>query len=333
MKSMQIVATLDEPIQPGKNVIWCATFQAAWKKFQLEALGEVPRVEGAPSVCDRLNKAPDPTPDLPKESYYVTAEICRPGTFDRIRADMKRLFPDAPAPDFAGAVDDYVLYCYLSAHVPFTLAYFPHEEPLGFRSSSGQITPVRAFGISRQHGEEYRKLHGQVGILYASSGSETPGSGKAEEFVVDLCLTSQPNQVIVACVKPGNTLEETFVSVEQRIASANPDDYYFSPGCELAVPEMLWRVVHRYTDLETKQFLNTNLPNLPVLKAQQTIEFRLDRFGAEVKSEAMLVPAAAPPSNLICDRPFLLYIRKRGAKCPFLAIWVDNAEVLREWPD
>ncbi len=31
LKQTQIVATLDTPMEKGKNVIWCASFQAAWK--------------------------------------------------------------------------------------------------------------------------------------------------------------------------------------------------------------------------------------------------------------------------------------------------------------
>ncbi len=34
------------------------------------------------------------------------------------------------------------------------------------------------------------------------------------------------------------------------------------------------------------------------------------------------------PINYIVNRPFLIYIRKRGADRPFFVMWVDNAELL-----
>jgi hypothetical protein len=31
----------------------------------------------------------------------------------------------------------------------------------------------------------------------------------------------------------------------------------------------------------------------------------------------------------VFDRPFLIYLKKRGATRPYFAMWVDNAELLR----
>ncbi len=33
------------------------------------------------------------------------------------------------------------------------------------------------------------------------------------------------------------------------------------------------------------------------------------------------------------NRPFLLYIKKRGADYPFFVMWMDNAELLQKWGD
>jgi hypothetical protein len=57
--------------------------------------------------------------------------------------------------------------------------------------------------------------------------------------------------------------------------------------------------------------------------------FRLDRGGAEVASEAKVYvkPGA---SFFDFDRPFLVYMKKRGGKRPFFAAWVENAELLQK---
>jgi hypothetical protein len=64
--------------------------------------------------------------------------------------------------------------------------------------------------------------------------------------------------------------------------------------------------------------------------AQQVVEFRLHRTGAELESEADLTAGSAPTSYRF-DRPFLVLMRKRGAVQPFLAVWVDGAELLERW--
>lgn len=33
------------------------------------------------------------------------------------------------------------------------------------------------------------------------------------------------------------------------------------------------------------------------------------------------------------DRPFLIYVKKRGAPHPHFVMWVENAELLRDWTD
>jgi hypothetical protein len=57
------------------------------------------------------------------------------------------------------------------------------------------------------------------------------------------------------------------------------------------------------------------------------IQFRLDRSGAELKSEAKLY-AKPMPKEFIFDRPFLICVKKRGAEHPFFVMWVDNVELL-----
>ena len=66
--------------------------------------------------------------------------------------------------------------------------------------------------------------------------------------------------------------------------------------------------------------------------AQQDILFRLDRSGAELKSEAKMY-ALGGATHFVVDRPFLIYMCQRGAKTPYFALWVDNAELLNRWPE
>ena len=69
--------------------------------------------------------------------------------------------------------------------------------------------------------------------------------------------------------------------------------------------------------------------------ALQAIRFRLDRSGAELRSEALLpaAPGVKPeptrPRRLVFDRPFLVYLKMRSGGRPFFAAWIDGPELLR----
>jgi hypothetical protein len=68
--------------------------------------------------------------------------------------------------------------------------------------------------------------------------------------------------------------------------------------------------------------------------ARQLIRFKLDEIGAKLKSEAVVpVTLSASPfreeiSQLIFDKPFLIFMERKGSANPYFALWVDNPELL-----
>jgi hypothetical protein len=118
-------------------------------------------------------------------------------------------------------------------------------------------------------------------------------------------------------------------TLEQKIASmpAQPTEKSLGPTDTLLVPAIAWRIVHDFSELEGKRFQNPKLSDLRLDQAMQTIQFRLDRGGMELRSEAKFA-ALCVPSHYRVNRPFLLYAKKRGAERPYFVMWVDNAELL-----
>ena len=153
-----------------------------------------------------------------------------------------------------------------------------------------------------------------------------------EDFALDLCRFSEPSQVVLAAIERKSTLAEAFTTVERKRADYQPAERAgrrLGQGDMLLVPNMYWRLEHHFKELEgaDKILLNPGLLGLYLLGAEQVIEFRMDRNGAAVESQATIA-AAGIGRLFLFDRPFLVVLSKRGAKQPYFVMWVDNAELL-----
>jgi len=327
-----VVPTLDTPFGEGRNVIWCSSFQLAWNEVRDRVIGAPLAVIGAEEVAARLNAAEQSSADLEPESFYAAGGRGEDGIIERIRREMAAKFPSHTLPDF----DDYGLgrrdilaYSYLKANVPFKYPYRQLDAGLAFVDSHGVKTQVAGFGLWEAYQPQYGNMREQVEILYCRGSEGRPW--ELQEYALDLCRHSEPYQVVVAVVEPKGTLAETLEYIRLQAEQFRTRNGYeiarwFPRTDILHVPEMFWRIDHRFHELIGKVIARAEPAN-PIAEALQTIEFRLDRSGAVLESEAILAEAAVPRCFAF-DRPFLVYMKKRGTKHPFFVMWVDNAELL-----
>jgi hypothetical protein len=328
-----LVPTLDSPIPEGKSAIWCVSFQLAWKRLKEDVAKEPIKLTNAQPVADRLNTAASSEDGVPPDAVYADAGLAKDGIEERIRAQMASKFPKAPSPQLDFPPGGAVTYAYLEASAKYSYPFFENDERYVFTDSAGKQTAVRSFGIRSKDDYAYRQLRQQVEILYCPreaiwSEKEIP------EFILDPCKNSQPYQIVLARVNRKPTLADTLGDVEQKIAEQPARDRFLSelhPRDTLLVPNIAWRISHRFRELEgtDKQFLNTALRGLYLDTALQTIRFRLDSSGAELASESKVFvkPGA---SFFHVNRPFLVYLKNRGGKHPFFVMWVENAELLEK---
>jgi hypothetical protein len=306
LKQTVIVPTLDTPCPAGNNVIWCSSFQLAWNEIRDKVVGAPLQVVGAEEVAARLNAAKRSTSDLEPGTFYAAGGRVKDGIVDKIKKDMVAKFPSHRPPDLTQYTQEpngILAYSYLTASVPFHHPF--RQDQVVFGNSRGEKPEVEAFGVWG-YGAQYEDIRRQVEVLYCEPGQD---HHRVKECAVDLCKDSQPYQVVVAIVEPQGSLGQTLEYVRRAIA-----DFSKSPGYEryrrldsvdvLRVPEMFWKIDHRFQELIGRVVGNVDLP---VVEAMQTIEFRLDRNGAVLESEARLAVTALPRVFLF-DRPFLIYM-------------------------
>jgi WD40 repeat protein len=325
LKQTVIVPTLDTPFPEGKSAIWCSSFQIAWNRLKADIVGEPIRLQGAQDVADRLNRARPSEADLEPGSYYAATGFVDGGIVAKIQEEMAQRFPDVPRPQIEGLPKGVVAYAYLRAGIKFDTEFFDNPEAFRFHDSVGQETVVRSFGIreSEKHlGGGYRT---RVQVLFRDGG----------DFALDPCQTSQPHQVVLARVKRQETLAATLANLEGRIAKGAKGQ--LGSQATLLVPNLDWCVEHHFRELEGKDKVFQN----PALRfpaphqlrwAYQALQFRLNRKGADLDSGVDLRTlgdgADDDPNTFHFDRPFLIYLKKRGVAQPFFVMWVDNAELL-----
>jgi hypothetical protein len=320
-----IVPTLDAPVPYGKNVIWCSSLQLAWNKLKSEIVKGPVELDQWQEVADRLNTAVQSEADLPEDAYYAAAGWDSHGIQNEIRTEMARRFPGVMVNLPPPSRTDGVAYAYLQAQVKFTRPY--HEYSPAFQFARGRI--VKGFGLDPQYPGS-PQLCDQVEVFYATAGRR----GQMQEYAVDLCRDSRPNQLVAAMVQPGTNLAECLAR-HHAMMTGQPMDVggkRLLPDDELRVPNTSWRIEHHFSELEGRRIQSPE--GLLFLKtAIQSIDFRLDRTGAAISSESRIdvdkKGGIIGPRLFYFDRPFLLVMKKRNAEHPFFVMWIDNDELLQ----
>ena len=318
LKRTIITPHMDCPMQEGKNVLYCATFQLAWDEMKALAGGNV-KLDKPWDMADRLNSGGPSKTDLPAGSYVAMAGFGKDGIVDKIQAELEKTFRQGKDPCLESAKHDliFLAYAFLARDLPFKHPFGPLKKPLSFGVGK---EPVQAFGFDAQALSEKAEadLFRQVQVYgYADA--------KDAEYVVTLQPAQEGEEILLAHVAPRKTLLET-VQAALAIRKASKGETIDWEG-SLKVPLLDFDIRHDFQDLVGKI---TNIPGLrasPIDAAFQSVRLKLDEKGAVLHSRAEIVVLADAP-NLDFSSAFLLLLRRKDSAQPYLALWVDNAEVL-----
>jgi hypothetical protein len=330
-----VVPTLDTPIPEGKNAVWCGSFQLAWNRLAKDVIHAPPEVENAEEIAKRLNGSSFDEACVLEDDCYSAAGFVKNDIVEKINAEMRRRFQREPKIEMDNdpAGDPIIAYAYLQATVPFAIPFYDNRETFVFQGAGDDRQFVSSFGIPRESAHHFDKPSMQVDILHYSLAAE---NAKTAEFIVDPCKTSSPYQIILALIEPKDTLAAAWDEIVRRMNDEPAKDLEtnLSMGESLLVPNLDFDISHHFAELEgnDKRLRNPGLEKYFIEEALQLIRFKLDKSGAELRSEAIdrAVKFAEKerPRAFVFDRPFLIAIRKRGIEQPFFMLWVANGEML-----
>jgi len=318
---------MDEPHEAGKNILYCGSIQLAWNELIERSSGPVRFAEPCP-VADRLNQASAifTKDDLDEESYVAHAGE-GDAVLHQIKKELARKFGGAASPKMLPdhiQADMLFVYAYLFKNLAFATPLL-QKDGWGL-SFDGQ--EVRHFGLWKAFGESRRKEQAKQVVIHDYQ-SDT-------DFVVELLTKAKDDRLIIARIAPQ---EELFATIEQALGRTGPSMWSRVTGGAglreqdtLKIPIIDFDIDRTYRELAGKQLADGR----PIEKANQSIRFRLDDKGALLKSEfRMSIPRGRGlprpgfmPRNFICDGPFLVLLLRKGRKAPYLALWIDNTELL-----
>ncbi len=306
LKRTVITPHLDCPVEAGKNVLYCATFQLAWNEFKALAGKDVFWRKPC-AMADRLDAGVVGKGDLSPGSFVAMAGTLGGGIIDRINAELEKTFGQGKDPvleGLSGPPDTRVAYAFLARDLPFRHP-FDRLAPMGFGAGKESV----AFFGFHYGGPGKSDMASQV-LVYR-------GVGQADKGCVAVLESGQEGEeILLARVQPGKTLQET-VQAALALRNASKGEKV-NPGCTFKCPVLDFDLHHEYRELMGDRGLDAAL---------QTVRFKLDEKGALLRSRSMLMWAAVGV-DLVFDSPFLILLKKKDSAQPYFALWVDNAEVL-----
>jgi hypothetical protein len=313
----QVVVSLDEPIEPEKNAVWCASLTAAWQALGQEVAEEPPRLVDDGGLSDALNRMPDVTTWVSPENHYRAAGWATEGIAERIRREMAERFPQQ---EIGELEEDLIAYAYLEAKLSFTIPYPVQRKPFFFPQSDGREVAVHAFGLGPEDAYRFPDLRRQARLLFHE------GRGPSATCVVDLCHDSHPERIIVARIPRPASLQAALQWLGE--ATQGKEGSTLGQRDELLVPMFDWRIGHRERRLEGRRFANPKLRGAHTVRVQQDVRFRLDESGAELASEAIVGAVIGESRDLVLSSGFLVAMGGRATGSCYFAMWVDNAELM-----
>jgi hypothetical protein len=312
---------MEAPIEPGRNVVFCSTFQIAWNQMKNDIVKDDIRLAKPQELIRILNLGRTMRTDISDADYLAMVGFGSDNIANKVnRALRERFGDDAPTLDDVYNQDDVILaFAFLLKELKFEELFEDFTDPMTFQGGRGQ-TGVESFGIYKYSEHRHLRLGDQVEVFdYKRHG----------DFIVRLKTKDPEDEMILASVTPEKTLLETYERVNSRVIHSKPGR--LNKNDVLMIPKIDFLLDHQYSSLIGAHLLNEGFEGYFVQEARQAIRFTLNESGASAKSVGIFALKKGPPVDfkmLVFHDPFMIYLKKKDAKYPYLAMWFGNPDLM-----
>ncbi len=323
-EGLTVVPTMQDKIT--ENSAWVGTFQLVWNDLVNELVKQDVVFTPQEQMVINLNKQ-EFTTDMISDSYYykkyglktleLKAAIEKAITekFNQ-KSDVLDLFDwsddalnDPDNPD----LDRYFFYVMLYRNFEYLKEFYKLDK-----GNFGEYKDIEYFGFGNNSNSLVRD---QIKVLYYNSEND---------FAI-LINTKTNDEVIFYKNPKGETFKEIYENM-----NLEKDKYEGSTTVnkidKFKVPNISFNELRDYNELANKKFLALNGAKLEIVKAVQTIQFKLDNKGGEIKSEAAIdvvsessmVLDEPEPRNFYVDDTFAIFLREKGKELPYFASKISD---------
>jgi hypothetical protein len=310
----QIVPVLDVPISASKNLLWCGAFQLAWNEACERFKGPI-SLRPTSSLTALLNRRTFDRRSVDEASIFVASGALDGGIVQKIKAGVRKM--NAPESRLLEGLQPGFgqLICY--ARLDKELSFPKPFGRLGSFPLAGRKAPCFGFLEDSQRAGDLR------------SQTLIHSYRDARDFVIELKTTNAEDMLVLAKTTPAVTLRETVLGVVRQLQESPPP----AGGRDVMVaPCVTFSEAGSFPELEMRAVEGN--PGWFLRSALQSIDFKMNEKGVTLHSEARVwfaCSAETPPEHImILEPPFLLLMKRKSAKEPYLACWIANGDLLKE---
>lgn len=312
---IEVLATMsDTPSKP--NRVWVGTFQLVWNKLMDEFThGPVVLKDYNSPMIEALNRRGFDANDIDDAAYYATFGDNSLAKKAEIEKAIREKFNETS--DVLGDTEwladgrQFIIYAMLKKEFKFLEKF----SDLGKKTFGKNKIKTAFFGIDENSDED---LDDAVNVLFYGENEyavELPTRG---DDVVLLYRTDAD--------KPFDALFAEMMDKKEKYLGKND----FDEMDELRVPNFDFYLKHYFNELAGKTIVNSER-YVTIQQALETIEFKMDREGVRLKSEAAMYMGdgfmfMTAPRYFYFDDTFVLFLMEKGRQHPYFAMRVQDME-------
>ena len=294
-------ATLENPVDETKNIIYAPTLLYAWDTIQTILNGVISISDSNSAELKLLTQSSSYKNALTHDEYNVEALV---------------------------SGNEIIAKAFFNKTLPFTTALHKADTMMVFDKAK-----VKAFGMY-YFDEDAVTISD---ILYYANDDNFILKLKPKDSLQEILLVKGLDKMTSLAEAVNKTNELVKVGITEKASSVSAGNYIFQKEDIFSIPEIRFNIETNYKKLEGQVFYVGNDDKI-IKTAYQRTGFLLNETGAVVESEAVMavidsatsIAPVAKPKRMIFDKPFYIIIKRVNAQNPYFVMRVANAELLRK---
>lgn len=334
--NLHVLTSIDDEVVGDS--IWCWTFQLVWNDMVNEVIKQDVVFSPQLKIVENLNKQTFTNEELSPDSYYSKFWLLTLDFKEEIENGIKDKFDETSdildqwadwnnipqSDDYYDWKDEkkYWFYAMLKKIFKFESVF----DQLDKWKFDNKYSNVKYFWIDK---DSDSKLYGQVHIYYYNSD---------EDFAVAL-KTNEWENVILARWIWWNSFMDIYNNIlkdEQKYEWK----HYFTEYDYLKVPELEFKELTEFKELENKEFYAENWNICNIEKALQTVKLKLDKEWWEIKSEAWIAMETKESIEIskpkiehryfYFDKPYVMFLKESDKDLPYFAAQISDITLFQK---